>query len=88
MLWPFRQTESERAKREAARLELRNVNTLLERDAEIKELEQRIAQLEETLAIEQSKVRVRDAEIEELAAVVARNLRRVQAETDLLSPKE
>ena len=63
MIWPFQQTPAERAKREAARLELRNVNALLERDDEIVELKQQIARLEETLAIEQSKVRVRDAEI-------------------------
>ncbi len=88
MRWPFQLTDTERARREEARRDLRNVNALVERKDEIRELKQQISELEESLAIEQSKVRVRDAEIAELSAVMARNLKRVQAETDILTPSK
>ena len=47
-----------------------------------------IAELEEQLAVADSKIRIRDLQIEELTAVVARNLKRVQSESDLLSSKD
>ncbi|MBL8826576.1 MAG: hypothetical protein JNM18_06285 [Planctomycetaceae bacterium] len=45
----------------------------------------RVAELEQQLAAEQSRSRVKDVELAELAAVVARNRERVIAETAIFS---
>ncbi len=48
-------------------------------------LRARVAELEQELAAEQSRSRVKDVELAELAAVIARNRERVIAETAIFS---
>jgi hypothetical protein len=59
------------------------VSALLVRWAD-SSLKRELAQLSEQLEIERSKNRIKDAELRELAAVIARNIARVESETNAI----
>lgn len=71
--------------RRSSRRERELKSLLEERAATITLLEQEISDLQEALKQLQSTNRIQQAEIDELTAVVARNLERVKAETQELA---